>query len=183
MADGTVTPKAFARWIGQDFLFVLGLVPFVRSVAAAAPIDDAPGYDGAIAALENELELFRGYARGEGIDLGAEPVAACSEYLAFLDDTVARSYELALTAYYGCERAYLESWSRVRTPDSLAGPYGKWIDNWSSASFRSFVEWLGERLDHATRKFDAAGRQELNDMFARTVSYEISFWDACWRAD
>lgn len=180
VADGTIPAEAFHEWIRQDFLFVVGLTAFVRDLATTAPREDRAGLAGALASLELELERFREHAQREAIELGADTVAACSDYLGFLDDCRLRGYPAALTAYYGCERAYLESWSGVRTEASLAGRYGDWIDNWSSAEFRSFVEWLGERLDAATASISGSGRDELRSVFGQTVSHEIAFWDACW---
>jgi thiaminase/transcriptional activator TenA len=177
VADGTLADEAFNEWIRQDFLFVVGLKRFVAELAREAPGRHLTGFEGALAALDAELDRFRRHASTHGVELGGDPVSACSSYLAFLDECRVSGYPVALTAYYGCERAYLESWSGVRTNASLSGPCGDWIDNWSSGPFRAFVGWLAELLDEAP----IDERDRLREVFARTVELEIDFWDACWR--
>lgn len=180
IANGSLARERFDRWIQQDHLFVRGLARFVRRLVELAPETDREGLESGLAALDPELELFRAYAARRGVDLAALPVDACSRYLAFLRNAAERGYADGLVVYYGCERAYLEAWTRVRERAGTAGPYGDWIGNWTSEGFRAYVGWLGERLDAIAIGADEATLNRWRDAFARTVEMEVDFWDACF---
>jgi thiaminase len=86
----------------------------------------------------------------------------------------------ALVAYYGCERVYLEAWTSVRDRAGADGRYADWVANWSSAGFRAYVDWLGERLDAAVAGLDLQVTREAADVFGEAVRFEIDFWDSCF---
>lgn len=182
MAAGVLPEDAFARWIGQDRLFVRGLRRWLDGLIAAAPETDREGLSAGRAALEPELALFDDYARRSGVELEAAPNDACRAYLRFLDVSLRAGYPSALTAYYGCEVAYLEAWTAVRDRAAAGGRYADWIANWSSDGFRAYVGWLGDRLDAIAIGLSDAELDGLRGVFASTVELEVAFWDACWGA-
>lgn len=176
--DGSLQPSRFHRWIQQDRLFVIGLRAVVRRLLATAPATDHGGLVAGLAALDPELELFTTYAEREGIELHVPPMPECVSYLAFLDDVASEGYVEGLTAYYGCERAYLEAWTTVRERSRVGGPYGEWIGNWTSEPFRAYVDWLGERLDAIAIGLPDERLDGLRTTFAKTVRHEVEFWTA-----
>jgi thiaminase/transcriptional activator TenA len=179
-ADGSLPRDRFHAWIQQDNRFVEGVERFVRELIAVAPEDDVPGLESGLAALRPELDLFRDFARREEIDLAVAAFAPCNEYVESLRSTIADGYAPALTAYYACERSYLEAWTNVRDRTGSGGAYGEWIENWSSGPFRAYVDWLGSRLDEQALGLADDAQQTLRDVFRRTVELEVRFWDACW---
>lgn len=178
-ADGSLPPNRFHTWIQQDNRFVEELQRFVRELIAVAPSSDVEGLESGLAALGPELELFRAYAQREQIRLDVAPFSTCREYTQWLRSRVGEGYAPALTAYYGCERSYLEAWSSVRDRAGLAGPYAEWIENWTSEPFHAYVEWLGSRVDEQAAAATEQQNEHLREIFAQTVGYEVAFWDAC----
>lgn len=174
--DGTLPAERFHVWVRQDRHFVMGLRGFVGRLLEGAPGEDRDGLRSGLAALDPELELFSAYALREGVDLLGPPFAVCTNYLSFLTDCASRGYADGLTAYYACERAYLDAWSTVK--EAAAG-YREWVENWTSDAFRAYVDWLGERIDAIAIGLDDDRLEKLSSIFGQVVRYETEFWDAC----
>jgi thiaminase/transcriptional activator TenA len=180
VADGSLPAASFHIWIQQDKRFVEGLTRFVAELIAIAPNDDVSGLESGLAALDPELELFRDYAEREGIRLDVVALPACDDYVEFLHACADDGYTHGLTAYYACERAYLDAWATVRDSSGLHAPYADWIANWTSEPFRVYVSWLGSRLDEQALGRSDPIDDDLREIFRRAVGFEIAFWDACF---
>jgi thiaminase/transcriptional activator TenA len=180
VGDGSLPAERFHVWVQQDRRFVEGLAGCIGELIQLAPHHDASGLESGLAAISAELDLFRAYAAREHIHLDVTALEICDDYVRFLLACGERTYAHGLTAYYGCELAYLEAWTNVRERSGLQGPYKEWIANWTSDVFRSYVAWLGERLDAATAGLGKEALDELRDVFHDTVDFEVRFWTACW---
>lgn len=181
-AGGTLPRSRFHVWIQQDARFVQQLARFVAGLIAMAPESDVAGLQSGLAALDPELALFGDFAQRESIRLDVPPLPACDEYVAFLRSSL-DDYAHAFTAYYACERSYLDAWTNVRRLSGLTEPYAEWVTNWTSEQFAAYVDWLGSRVDeHAFAASDETKAQQRR-VFARTVEFEVAFWDACWEVD
>jgi len=179
VADGSLPAARFHTWIRQDRHFVEALARFVRALTTLAPTDDVAGLESGLAALGPELDLFASYAEHERIRLDVPALTVCHEYVGFLLQRLDDGYPHALTAYYACERSYLDAWTSVRRSGGAAGPYTDWIANWTSEPFAAYVSWLGSRVDEQAFGADERTKRALRDVFRRTVRFEIAFWDAC----
>jgi thiaminase/transcriptional activator TenA len=179
VADGTLEADRFHVWIQQDRWFVEGLTRFVADLIAAAPAEDATGLESGLAALGGELDLFREYAEAEAIRLDVPTMPVCRDYVLFLRECAGEGYDRGLVAYYACERAYFDAWTRAGKRGATGGPYAQWVENWTSEPFRRYVDWLGSRLDEQTFGYSDRDADELRATFRSTVEFEVAFWDAC----
>lgn len=179
VADGSIPDERFGNWLRQDYLFAQEAVPFLALLLARAPLAHRSRLVQAMGALEAELELFGRMAGERGISLaGLEPSPTCHAYVQFLHATAyGRPYPEAFTVLYGAERAYLDSWSRVRAMQRAPGRWQAFIDNWTSDPFRGYVEWLGTAVDGLAAGAPAAGREAMTALFVTTARYEVRFWD------
>src|SRR5205823_5565079 len=147
IGDGSLPAAAFNEAIKQHYHFVIGLGSYVRALSALAPDGDRAGLRLVASMLEPEYDLFRRYAHRERIDLEAEPIPECGDYLTFLNESARNGYDHGIVAFYGCERALLEAWTYARESAGFSSPYAEWLENWSSSEFERFVRWIGERVD------------------------------------
>lgn len=180
-ADGSLPQAAFNRWILQDHFFVVGFRRYLGRMLELAP--DEPARDllaGGLAALTPELELFRSSAAERGLDLDAEPGPTTLGYTAFVQASPADGFLVGLAVLYGAERAYLDAWTAVREHAESASPYWHFIDNWSSAAFRGYVDRIAATLDRLAGQ-DPGARASL--AFRRVVRFELRFWDAVHSAE
>jgi thiaminase/transcriptional activator TenA len=125
------------------------------------------------------LELFRTRAAGVGVGLDdLEPSFTNHSYVQFLIATAhSASYAQGFTVLYVAEKAYLDSWTVVKSGIDPASPWYPFVENWTSDAFAGWVDSLQNRLDELA---DAAGpreRQGMARLFELTARYELAFWE------
>jgi thiaminase len=176
VADGSLDPAEFDRWLVQDYAFVLGFRRFVAGLLVAAPDARAADVLGAgLGPLQAELDLFRREAANRGLDLGEEPSPTTLGYTSYLYASLADGYPVALTVLYGAEKAYYDAWAAVRAGARHSSPYWPFVDNWSSDAFAGWVAAVARLLDAAA---PAGPVPPMCTAFDRTVRFELRFWDA-----
>lgn len=177
--EGSLPDEAFRTWLRQDYHFVRAARPFLGVLLDRAPESHRDFLADALAALGDELALFREQARALEVPLqGVEPGLVNHAYVHFLVATAHRAdYRCALTVYYVAERAYHESWRVVAEgTEDRASPWQPLIRNWAGAAFGEFVAELGARLDALAAQSSGEDRRRMGELFRRTIVYEIAFW-------
>ncbi len=184
-ASGTIAHEAFARWLQQDYLFVGEAIPFLAVLVAKAPPLLRRPLSEALVGLHRELELFERLARAQQVSLaGIAMSPTCHAYVQFLLATAyGRSFPEAFTVLYAAEKAYLDAWSWVRENQRQQSPWQDFIENWTSPSFRQYVEWLEQTLDSLAEEASEATRQSMRALFLVTAQYEVRFWDMAWEGE
>jgi thiaminase/transcriptional activator TenA len=176
VADGSLEPAAFDRWLVQDYAFVLGFRRFLAGLLVLAP--DARGADvlaAGVTSLQAELDLFRREASNRRLDLAAEPSPTTLGYTSYLQASLAEGYPVGLTVLYGAEKAYYDAWAAVRAAARRSSPYWSFVDNWSSDAFAGWVAAVARLLDSAAPGGPAPA---MCTAFDRVVRFELRFWDA-----
>jgi len=191
IADGTLDPDVFERWVRQDYLY---LVEFSRVFAwAAARADRMESMSWYAAALHltlnTEMDLHRAYAARFGIsaeDLDREEMWPTTRaYTDFLVRTSADG-DLAdlVAALLPCAWGYVHIAERLAASQRPADQrYADWIEQYSSAEFRLAADWLRAEMDRLAAGVSAAKRKRLRDLFVLSSRYEWQFWEMCWRGE
>jgi len=176
LADGTLDPEAFRRYVAQDAFF---LNAFARAYALAAARSQDNETLNSFCELLNgvlrELQLHAGYAKELKIDLArVQPYPQVKAYTDFLlaiawgggpGETIAAMTPcMRLYAYLGAELA--------KTP--VAGnPYQDWIAAYSGSDFQALVTHLESLLDSMVDDSPAA-----RDAYAYAMQCELNFFSA-----
>jgi thiaminase/transcriptional activator TenA len=171
IADGTLDPAAFRRWLEQDFLFLLDYARVFSRLAWQAP-DAHLGdlVDLAHGTLHGELDLHRSLAAPFGADLtGAVKGPACHAYTSFLLGAAA-DYGVGLAALYPCMWGY-SSLGRV-LPMPEEPRYRRWVETYADPAFAASARRIGQLLDEAAPDPAAAEAAFLEGM-----RHELEFWD------
>jgi thiaminase/transcriptional activator TenA len=182
LADGTLPEAALRAWVQQDRQFVLAerrVVWALRAHGLPAPLDDSLAR--LDEAMVHEATMFAAEAQRRGFPVEIEPWPVCLGYSAFLLAAAHDGVLDGLTAVFAAERAYLDTWSAVRTRSPAGSPYRHWMDNWTSDEFRAFVALLGRELDTLTERVPVALGARLGMVFARAARFELAFWEMCWQ--
>lgn len=192
LADGTLPPAAFRRYLVQDYLF---LVQFCRAFALAAyKAESFPAFRAkieAVSGLLHETTMHLGYCAKWGIPeaaILAEPEAA--ETVAYtrwvLDRGIAGDIldlEVALapcTIGYG-EIARLIEASPTRNRDANA--YESWIAMYAGTEYQALAAGAADRLDALGESHGGAARlPALSADFAKAAQLEADFWQMGLRA-
>lgn len=185
MAEGTLPPGRFERWLRQDYLFVREEIGVIGAMLAAAPLAVRPMLSGFIPALEQELELFATMAQETGVDLqDVDAAPACHAYIMFLLATAhTRSFAESFTVLYGAEKAYSDSWRQVKNRQTPPSPYQRFIDHWGGEAFAAWIAQLEETLNRLTSSGNSEELKRMEDLFRLTARYEYLFWDMALTGD
>lgn len=177
--DGDLPAETFDTWLRQDYLFVREGRSFLALLLARSPERLRDPLAEALAALGDELELFRDRAGELGVDLeGVEPGLVNHAFVQYLKATAhGASYGSAFAAYWTAEKAYHECWKVVERGLPQDSPRRPLVENWAGDEFADFVGWLGSELDGLAERASAAERERMEEHFVRTARYEVAFWE------
>lgn len=170
VADGTLPPEAFQRWLVQDYFFAQGLARVQGAMLAKAPRPAfGPLIDG-LGALQSELEWFESHAQRLGLRLTVERHPACTRYVDFLVATVHHEpFPVLAAMLFGVEVAYLAAWGAL----PAAGPYVEFIERWSNPAFAQYVRALRRLAEE-----QAVPAQQA--VFNEVLRHERDFWRMTW---
>ena len=185
IGDGSLPVEAFARYVRQDYRFLIDYARLLALGAARAP-DLATMRrfaDLTQAILGEEMELHRAFAAEFGItdaELEAEPPAPeTALYTDFLVRTAATGdfAELA-AALLPCMWGYAEIGQRLAAgPRPADDRYARWIDTYASAEFAELAVWCRALVDRLAEEAGEAGRERMRRAFETCSRHELGFWD------
>src|SRR3954470_23083700 len=186
VADGTLAIERFARYVRQDYVFLVDYARLLALGAARAPdLETMRRFaDLAQAILGEEMELHRAFAREFAItesDLEAEPPAPLTRaYTDFLlrTATLGSFAELA-AALLPCMWGYAEIGARLaERPDPPPDPrYARWIDTYAGPEFQALAAWCRGLVDRLGAEAGAAERERMRRAFVQSSEHEVAFWD------
>ena len=155
VGDGTLPVERFARYVRQDYVFLVEYARLLALGAARAPdLQTMRRFaDLAQAILGEEMELHRAFAREFGIsevELEAEPPApATRAYTDFLlrTATLGSFAELA-AALLPCMWGYAEIGARLAQRPPPPDPrYARWIATYADPEFEALAAWCRGLVD------------------------------------
>ena len=178
LADGSLDPEAFRRYVAQDAFFLRGFFSAYAVAAArtADHMDVARRLHGLMQGVLDELELHRAYAERLDIDLDrVVPNSAAQGYTDFLARTAwgADAGEI-LAAMTPCMRLYAWLGRRLASGDHAGNPYRDWIETYASSDFEGLAAELEALLD------DLAGDmpERAAEAYAEAMRHELAFFEA-----
>ncbi|KAL1226361.1 Bifunctional TENA-E protein [Cardamine amara subsp. amara] len=184
--DGSVDLSSFRTWLGQDYLFVRGFVPFVANVLIRAGKESGESSDmevilGGLASLYDEIEWFKREGSKWNVDFSTiVPQKANQEYRRFLEALMSSEvkYAVIMTAFWAIEAVYQESFAHCledgnKTPAELTGA----CHRWGNDGFKKYclsVKNIAERcLENASSEVLA----EAENVLVRVLEHELAFWE------
>jgi len=176
LADGTLDPEAFRRYVAQDAFF---LNAFARAYALAAArsrdTETLQAFCELLNGVLRELQLHAGYAKDLKIDLtGVQPYPAVKAYTDFL---LAIAWGGApgetIAAMTPCMRLYAYLGAELAKSPVAGNPYQDWITAYSGPDFHALVTHLESLLDTMVPDSPAA-----RDAYAYAMQCEVNFFSA-----
>ena len=191
IADGTLEPEKFERWIRQDWLYLLEFARvFAWAAAKADRLESMRWFAGILdLTLNTEMALHREYAARFGIpqaELDREEMWPTTRaYTDFLVRTAAAD-DMAglLAALLPCAWGYAWLGARLDKGGPPADPrYADWIRQYAAPEFQEAAEWLRSELERVAGAADEEERVRLIDLFVLSSRYEHRFWEMCWSGE
>lgn len=182
---GDVAIDDFARYVRQDYVFLVDYARLLAYGAARAPdLSTMRRFAGLVEAiLGEEMELHRAFAAEIGVttdQLEAEAALPVTRaYTDFLVRTAATGdfAELA-AALLPCMWGYAEIGERL----AVDGPPGiphldRWIATYADPGFAELAAWCRGLVDDLAAGLPAAGRARMHNAFLSSSRLELAFWD------
>jgi thiaminase/transcriptional activator TenA len=186
IGDGTVSPQRFARWVRQDYLFLVGYCRALALAAARAQdLTTLRGFADLLAATAGrEMDLHRSFAAEFGISTAEleaeEPAQVTRAYTDFLlcVATLGDGAEL-YAALLPCMWGFAEIGCQLAQRGRPAEPRcARWIDAYADPDFQALAEWCRGLVDRAAQGVGSAVRERMREVFLTSSRYELAFWDA-----
>lgn len=179
LADGSLPPQRFARYMEQDAYF---LDAFARAYAMA--LAKSPDRDGFFAfknlldGVLDELELHEQLAARHNLNLEPEPSPATTAYTDFLLRVAAMApVGEIVAAMTPCMRLYAYLGQELAERLSKTSPYRDWVMTYSSPEFEGLATRLEDLLDRYGKGLD-----KVASHYRRAMELEFAFFDEAWRS-
>ncbi|MCC6796387.1 MAG: TenA family protein [Candidatus Hydrogenedentes bacterium] len=177
LADGSLPPQRFARYMEQDAYF---LDAFARAYAMA--LAKSPDRDGFFAfknlldGVLDELELHEQLAARHNLNLEPEPSPATTAYTDFLLRVAAMApVGEIVAAMTPCMRLYAYLGQELSQRLSKTSPYRDWVMTYSSPEFEGLATRLEDLLDRYGKGLD-----KVASHYIRAMELEYAFFDEAW---
>lgn len=184
LADGTLDPEAFARYLGQDALY---LAEYARALAAvAARATNAAATEmfarHAAGALAVERKLHETLLPQLGVDIESVTemsltTAAYTSYLLAVTNT--GSYAEGVAAVLPCYWIYWEVGKELLRRGSPDARYQRWIEAYGGDEFGAVVDEVLREVN----RLEESSRAALAEHVRVTSRYEWMFWDSAYRRE
>ena len=185
LADGTLSPERFKRYIAQDELY---LGNYGRQMYAFADMIEDPSQkkmfsDFAKAGLEGEKAMHQLMIARFGVDTSASPSRVTAEYNAHTEAAIRTGCkEIAFASLLPCIWIYNEVGKHIRNKAVTEGnPYCEWIEEYGNEDFSAAVEQVLSLIDCYAAGTDEVTRSEMTRQFCEGTSFEYEFWDYAYR--
>ena len=185
IGDGSLPVAAFARYVRQDYLFLIDYARLLALGAARAPdLETMRRFAHlAQAILGEEMELHRAFAREFGITEAQleseEPAPVTRAYTDFLlrTATLGAFAELA-AALLPCMWGYAEIGARLaeRSPPPADPRYARWIATYAGDDFAALATWCRGLVDRLAEQAGVAERERMRAAFLVSSEHELAFW-------
>jgi len=184
-ASGTIPDERFANWLKQDYIFVREAVPFIALMIPKASLIHRRALGDTISGFHQELELFEQMAADHGISLeNVEPAPTNLAYINFLWTTAALDpYEIAYTALFTGEKAYMDSWLTVKRAQEGPSKWQAFIEYWTSDAFQQWVASLGNDLNVLAEGASDNLRTRMERRFVDGLRYEYQLWNLAYHGE
>lgn len=183
IADGSLAPEAFARWVRQDWLYLKTYVEVLARAAELAPTEEAAELWHGLHALtvDYELDLHRAFAARFGISAASldetAPYEATVNYTRFLSECASHSYVAIVASVLPCGVGYAEIGAALAAGETPPDErYADWVRTYDDEVFRDAVAKMESELDRHTDDGALAA-----NIYARGAAHELAFWEGLWR--
>lgn len=181
LADGTLAPEKFARYLAQDELYLpvycslmhrlAGLLPDVEDRNFMHTFADAGGES----EREMHLRLIERFSVNTDVPPSAVTKGYCSFLTAAIDSGVAAT---ATAAMLPCSWVYNNVGLHVGSVAALEGnPYREWIEAYGDLEYGRMVSRMVSIADSLAEVSGVEGRKHMDKAFLDALGFEFAFWD------
>jgi hydroxymethylpyrimidine/phosphomethylpyrimidine kinase len=175
LGDGSLEPERFARYLGQDALYLGEYAHWlVRAASLASGAQERQFWTrAAAAALSEEERLHRHWVHEP-----ADAVPATRNYLDHLRASAHGDHGELIVALLPCYWLYADLGSRLVLGDHPAHPYSEWLRLYADPAFAEAAQTARDLVDRAAETATPTQRARMRRAFARSMACELAFFEA-----
>lgn len=186
---GTLAREAFAFYLAQDYVFLVGYCRVFGLATAKAPDLQSMRFFAELlgATVGTEMDLHRELSAGWGVsvrDLEATaPAPTTQGYVDHLLATAALGeIDRIVASLLPCQVGYAEIGQALSAEgaDTADNPYAPWIRTYADPEFQRLAAATAALLDRLGADAPPARRDDLFATFQTSCRYERAFWDMAW---
>lgn len=179
LADGTLDPEIFRRYIEQDNLYITEYSRVLAHIASRLDkIDDMDAFlkfagDG----VQMEKALHAMYVSGEAVEMSP----TCLFYTSLLKAQSMEPVEVAAAAILPCFWIYLAVGKHILSIAKLEdNRYADWIKAYSDPAFDAATDKAIAICDRLAEEASEEVRARMTDVYVKASRMEWRFWDAAY---
>lgn len=181
IADGSLSLERFARYIGQDEIYLKG---YYRHMMEVADMMDTPENREMFIAIaqsgmEGEKVMHEFLIDRYGINTDVAASEVTEGYVNTIEEGIATGNRcIALAVMLPCMWIYNRVGLQILKNARLEGnPYKEWIMEYGNEEFTDGVNTVLDIIDGWARKADKQTIEEMTRIYLRAALYEYAFWD------
>ncbi len=177
LADGSLPPQRFARYMEQDAYFLDAFArAYAMSLAKSPDRDGFFAFKNLLDGVLDELELHEQLAARHNLNLEPKPSPATVAYTDFLLRVAALApVGEIVAAMTPCMRLYAYLGQELAERLSKTSPYRDWVMTYSSPEFEGLATRLEDLLDRYGKGLD-----KVTAHYVRAMELEYAFFDEAW---
>lgn len=181
LADGSLRPERFARYLAQDELYLPVYCRLMHRVAEMLPDagDRKFMHDFADAGGESEKEMHDRLAARFHVDTQVAPSGITLAYCDHLEAAAdSGSAAVAVAAMLPCSWVYNRVGLHILGIAHLEGnPYREWIEEYGNEEYRQTVGKMVAVADSLASSTDADTVSRMDRAFLEALRFEYDFWE------
>lgn len=187
LADGTLAPERFARYMAQDELYLPAYCSLMHRLAGLMPDEDDRNFmhTFADAGGESEREMHFRLIERFCVNTDVQPSAVTKGYRSFLEAAVdGGDAATATAAMLPCSWVYNNVGLHVGEIAELEGnPYREWIDAYGDLEYGRMVSRMVSIADSLAEASGEEERKRMDKAFLDALGFEFAFWDYAYSGD
>ncbi len=178
LADGSLDPAVFERYIRQDSLYINVYSKVLAEIASRLPETEmtASFLGFALEGIAAERDLHSKFI--EAKTFGMSP--ACRFYTSLLQAQTLSPVEVEAAAVLPCFWIYLKVGNELAAKSNPSNPYHEWIAAYSHPEFSKSTARAIAICDELAENTDEETRKNMTEIFVECTRLEWLFWHSAF---
>lgn len=186
---GTLADERFIFYLRQDYVYLVEFCRLTAVAAAKAPdLETMTRFKDILKLIiEEEMDLHRTLCGRHGISPSelelTRPAPYCLAYTGYLLSTAwSGSFADLLAALLPCAWGYHEVGVRLKARGLPDVPqYREWIETYASPEMKELTDYLRSLIEREAKHAAEEKLVRWCGIFARSVEFEVMFWEMSYR--
>lgn len=187
LADGSLKPEKFARYLAQDELYVPMYCSLMHRLAEMLPEsgDKAFMHGFADAGGESEQAMHKLLIERFSVCTDVQPSVVTASYFNMLENAVrSGNAAVATAAMLPCSWVYNNVGIHIAGIAHLDGnPYREWISEYGNEDYGRTVLHMVAIADKLAAAATSSDRARMDRAFISAMRHEYAFWDYAYHGD